>query len=151
MFYSRTVSRIQQAPHLAAFCIGRARRLWCLLIAAVMATLSSTVPAFAQTNIVWLHCDVTVTTWRGVSAPLSQTIAIDSANNRVAFYDSSNMEWLQAQFTDSGVGWVIGPGQWFINRQSLAYIYSGGPVQRPTESGQGQCQKIDNPTAANQF
>ena len=95
-------------------------------------------------SIVWLHCN---------GSGNSQIVGIDGANKRVIIYSSSGTHWPDSLFRDETVAWSdyndVFHG--FINRQTLAYRFTIGPVRSPNASGQGRCQKVDSPTAGKRF
>ena len=95
-------------------------------------------------SIVWLHCD---------AGGNSQTVGIDAANKKVIIYSSSGSHWPDSFFDDESVAWSDDHDVFhgFINRRTLAYRFTIGPVRSPNAGGLGQCQKVHSPTAGNQF
>ena len=95
-------------------------------------------------SIVWLHCNA------GGNA---QTVGIDAANKHVIIYSPSGTHWPDSVFRDEGVAWSDNNDGFhgFINRKTLTYRFTLGPVRNPNASGQGRCQKVDSPTAGKRF
>jgi hypothetical protein len=95
-------------------------------------------------SIVWLHCN---------AGGNSQTVGIDAANKQIIIYSSSGTRWLASVFRDGGVAWSDNNDVFhgFINRQTLAYRFTIGPVRTPSAGEQGKCQKVASPMAGNQF
>ena len=95
-------------------------------------------------SIVWLHCD---------GSGNSQTVGIDAANKQVIIYSSSGTHWADSVFGDEDVAWSDNNDGFhgFINRKTLTYRFTLGPVRNPNASGQGRCQKVDSPTAGKRF
>ena len=95
-------------------------------------------------SIVWLHCN---------ASGNSQTVGIDAANKRVVIYSSSGTHWPDSVFRDEGVTWSDNNDVFhgFINRRTLAYRFTLGPVRPPNAGGQGKCRKVSSPMAGNQF
>jgi hypothetical protein len=109
----------------------------CLVAAA---SFYSTPLAAGDAGILWLHCHANGN---------SQTVGIDAANKQVIIYLSSGTHWADSSFGDESVAWSdyndVFHG--FINRHTLGYRFTIGPVRNPNASAQGQCQKVDSPTA----
>ena len=97
-----------------------------------------------ESNIVWLHCNA------GGNA---QTVGIDTANKHVIIYSSSGTHWPDSVFRDGGVTWSDYNDAFhgFINRRTLAYRFTLGPVRTPNAGGPGKCKKVASPIAGNQF
>ena len=95
-------------------------------------------------SIVWLHCN---------AGGNSQTVGIDAANKQVIIYSSSGTHWPDSVFRDEGVAWSDNNDIFhgFINRQTLAYRFTIGPVRNPNAGGEGKCQKVASPMAGRQF
>jgi hypothetical protein len=123
-----------------------------LAIVSVMAESLWPIPSSAQSEIVWLRCDFTISTSRGGSGSVSAIYEVDSANNRLGLYTSHGILWFEVvNFSATDV--EFGDGQYMnntIDRQSLAFSYASRAGSY-TETGQGQCQKVDGPTGGNQF
>jgi hypothetical protein len=91
-------------------------------------------------GIVWLHCN---------ASGNSQIVGIDAANKQVFIYSSSGMHSVDSVFRDKTVTWSDNNDAFhgFMNRQTLAYRFTVGPVRSPNAGGEGKCQKMDGPTA----
>jgi hypothetical protein len=91
-------------------------------------------------SVVWLQCD---------SGGNSQTIGIDAANKQVMIYSASGTRWVNSVFRGEGISWSDSNDAFhgFINRQTLAYRFTIGPVRTPNAGGKGQCRKIASPVA----
>lgn len=92
-------------------------------------------------SVLWLRCHA-----NGESL----TVGIDAANKQVIIYSSSGKHWADSVFRGKSVSWSDNNDVFhgFINRQTLAYRFTLGPVRDPNASGQGQCQKVDSPDLA---
>jgi hypothetical protein len=91
-------------------------------------------------GVVWLHCN---------ASENSQIVGIDAANKLVIIYSSSGTHTVDSVFRDKTVTWSDDNDVFhgFINRQTLAYRFTVGPVRNPNAGGEGKCQKVDGPAA----
>jgi hypothetical protein len=91
-------------------------------------------------GVVWLHCN---------AGGNSQIVGIDAANKLVTIYSSFGTHTVDSVFRHKTVIWSDDTGAFHgsINRQTLAYRFTIGPVRNPNAGGLGKCRKVDGPTA----
>ena len=140
-----------QLPALRLFAVGtsnfrsratsRLGKLFALGYLVAAAGFYSMPLAADESSILWLQCSS--------GAADSQTIGIDAGNKQVVIYSSSGAQWVNAFFRGEDVSWSDGNDVFhgFINRQTLAYRFTIGPVRTPNAGGKGKCRKVASPMA----